>query len=46
MLSKQGYLSDHDGHWRPHLMFFISQADPATWGAGLASSPILAFNDT
>jgi hypothetical protein len=21
MLSKQGYLSDRDGHWRPHLMF-------------------------
>jgi hypothetical protein len=22
MLSKQGYLSDRDGHWHPHLMFF------------------------
>ena len=46
MLSKQGYLSDRDGHWHPHLMFFASQADPATWGAGLAGSPIFAFNDT
>jgi hypothetical protein len=46
MLSKQGYLSDHDGHWHPHLMFFASQVDPATWGAGLPGSPILAFNDT
>jgi len=46
MLSKQGYLSDQDGHWHPHLMFFFSQTDPAAWGAGLPGSPILAFNDT
>jgi hypothetical protein len=46
MLSKQGYLSENDGHWHPHLMFFYSQTDPATWGAGQAGSPILAFNDT
>ena len=46
MLSKQGYLNDQDGHWHPHLMFFVSQADPATWGAGLPGSPIFAFNDT
>jgi len=46
MLSKQGYLSDSAGHWHPHLMFFFSQADPATWGAGLPGSPVLAFNDT
>ena len=46
MLSKQGYLSDQGGHWHPHLMFFVSQGDPAAWGAGLPGSPILAFNDT
>ena len=46
MLSKQGYLSDEGGHWHPHLMFFVSQGDPAAWGAGLPGSPILAFNDT
>jgi hypothetical protein len=46
MLSKQGYLSDRDGHWHPHLMFFVSQSDPAAWGAGLPGSPIFAFNDT
>jgi hypothetical protein len=46
MLSKQGYLSDRDGHWHPHLMFFVSQADPAAWGADLPGSPIIAFNDT
>ena len=45
MLSKQGYLSDHDGHWHPHLMFFVSQADPGEWGADLRGSPILAFDN-
>ena len=45
MLSKQGYLSDEAKHWHPHLMFFLSQADPAAWGAGIQGSPILAFND-
>src|SRR6516162_807867 len=45
MLSKQGYLSDRDGHWHPHLMFFFSQTDPVAWGAGLPDSPIFAFND-
>jgi hypothetical protein len=46
MLSKQGYLSDRDGHWHPHLMFFYSGIAPAAWGAGLPGSPIFAFNDT
>jgi hypothetical protein len=45
MLSKQGYLGDPVGHWHPHLMFFISQTDPAAWGAGAQGSPILSFND-
>jgi hypothetical protein len=44
MLSKQGYLSDHDGHWHPHLMFFVSQGDPAAWGADLPGSPVLALD--
>jgi hypothetical protein len=44
MLSSQGYLSTRGGHWHPHLMFFYSQSDPATWGAGLPGSPILAVN--
>jgi len=44
MLSKQGFLNDQAGHWHPHLMFFVSQADPATWGADLPGSPILALN--
>ena len=45
MLSKQGYLSDTGGHWHPHLMFFFAQTDPATWGADLPNSPVIAFND-
>jgi hypothetical protein len=45
MLSKQGYLSDRDGHWHPHLMFFVSQAEPEAWGADLPGSPIFALND-
>jgi hypothetical protein len=45
MLSKQGYLSDHDGHWHPHLMFFTPQTEPAAWGADQPGSPVLAFND-
>jgi hypothetical protein len=46
MMSKQGYGGDSVEHWPPHLMFYYSQTDPATWGAGLPGSPILAFNDT
>jgi hypothetical protein len=46
MLSKQGYLSDRDGHWRPHLMFFAPLTDPAAWGANLPGSPVIAFKDT
>ena len=42
MLSKQGYLNDSVGHWHPHLMFFIPQADAQSWGANLPDSPILA----
>lgn len=47
MMSKQGYLSDRDGHWRPHLMFFVPLTEPAGWGAGLPGSPVVtAFTDT
>jgi hypothetical protein len=45
MQSKQGYLSDRDGHWHPHLMFFAPLTDPVAWGAGLPGSPILGFKD-
>jgi len=45
MMSKQSYLSDSGGHWHPHLMFFVPQADAATWGADLPGSPILSSDD-
>ena len=43
MMSKQGYLSD--GHWHPHLMFFLPPTDPATWGSGLRGAPLLGVPD-
>ena len=48
IMSKQGYFSDRDGRWHPHLMFFARLTDPAAWGADLPGSPIIAFsgNDT
>jgi len=46
MMSKQGYGGDSIEHWPPHLMFYYSQTAPATWGAGLPGSPILAMSDT
>jgi hypothetical protein len=46
MMSKDGYLSDSDGHWHPHLMFFVPQTAALTWGAGLPGSPILASQDS
>jgi hypothetical protein len=42
MLSKQGYLSDSDGHWHPHLMFFVPLTEPAAWGADMPGSPLIA----
>jgi len=43
MLSKGTYLSNRDRHWQPHLMFFLNDTDPKTWGAGLPESPIIGF---
>jgi len=41
MMSKDGYLSDRDGHWHSHLMFFVPATDPEAWGAGAQDSPLL-----
>ncbi len=47
MMSKQSYLSDRNGNWHPHLMFFVPLMDPAAWGTGLPGSPvILGVEDT
>ena len=43
MLSKEGHLNDKDGHWHPHLMFFLPPTEAASWGANLNDhSPIFA----
>jgi hypothetical protein len=46
MMAKQQYLSDRDGHWYPHLMFFLPLTDPTSWGAGLPGSPVMGIKDT
>ncbi len=45
MMSKQGYLNDHDGHWHPHVMFFAPATEEKDWGANLPGSPMLEFTD-
>jgi hypothetical protein len=40
MMSKQGHLSDADGHWHPHLMFFEPHTALSAFGANLAGSPL------
>lgn len=40
MMSRDGHLSDRDGHWHPHLMVFVPLTDAKDWGAGLPGSPI------
>ena len=45
MMSKEGYLSDRDGHWRPHLIFFVPLTDAKAGGADLPRSPIFAGED-
>lgn len=45
MMSKQGYAGDSGPHWPAHLMYFYSDVDPATWGANLPGSPVLAVTD-
>jgi hypothetical protein len=46
MLARQSHLSDRDGHWHPHLMFFGAPKDAAAWGANQPGSPILADDDS
>jgi hypothetical protein len=45
MMSRQGYLSDADGHWHSHLMFFLARTDSAAWGADLVGSPVFSAQD-
>jgi hypothetical protein len=41
MMSKQGHLNDHAGHWFPHLMFYVPLKDANTWGADAPGSPVM-----
>lgn len=43
MLSAQGHLNDHDGHWMPHVMVYVPRAKASLWGANLAGSPVAAL---
>ena len=45
MMSRQAYLGDANGHWHPHLMFFLPQTSDIAWGAGSQGSPILVDQD-
>ncbi len=42
MISKSGYLNDRDGHWHPHLMFFLPRMKPAQWGANTPGGAVMA----
>ena len=47
MMSKLGHGGDDTvEHGPSHLMFFYPLTDPATWGANLQGSPIIAGSDT
>jgi hypothetical protein len=44
MLSKGTYFNHSEGHWRPHLMFYMPQTDLKSWGVGLPKSPVIGYN--
>src|ERR1700722_1947741 len=43
MMSKQGHLSDVDGHWHPHLMLFEPHTALSAFGANLPGSPLFGW---
>jgi hypothetical protein len=45
MMGKPGYGGDTAPHWPSHVMFFYTDVDPATWGANLPGSPVVAIAD-
>jgi len=45
MMGREGYGGDVAPHWPSHIMFFYSDTDPATWGANLPGSPVIAVTD-
>lgn len=45
MMGKEGYGGRSVPHWPPHLMFFYSDMDLASWGANSPGSPIIGIAD-
>ena len=46
MMSAQGHLNDHDGHWMPHIMVYVPRAPASLWGANVSDSPIAALESS
>jgi hypothetical protein len=46
MMSKDQYIISTQGHWYPHVMFFVSPTDGAPWGANSQGSPIYSQTST
>ncbi|HXL71792.1 MAG TPA: hypothetical protein VN935_11205 [Rhizomicrobium sp.] len=44
MLSKGTYFNHSEGHWLPHLMFYMPQTDLKSWGVGTPKSPVIGYN--
>lgn len=44
MMSKGTWFNASEGHWLPHLMFYVPETDLKSWGAGLPKSPIIGNN--
>lgn len=44
MLSKGTYFNRSEGHWLPHLMFYMPQTDLKSWGVGTPKSPVIGYN--
>jgi hypothetical protein len=45
MMSKQGHITDHAGHWFSHVMFFMPHTDGSAWGANALGAPIFSADD-
>ena len=41
MMARGTYFNRGSGPWLPHLMLYMPETNPASWGAGLPESPML-----
>jgi hypothetical protein len=44
MMSKGTYFNHSEGHWLPHLMFYMPETDLKSWGVGAPKSPVIGYN--